>query len=1286
MTTKQDPQTGNTNEAVERAEEQRILDEMKAADGKSAEFSDSTKIAQKLENGELDLTRDERMELLETLKDKNKMKEDPYNHFMTALAGGKFPNHGRCAMRFLEAIEIPEKEGKILAEGKEKIFPGKKEREYATELLKTLATGSPLSERSEMASLAKLEEFRLEEQAEKMGLEKEGEAQKGEVHAKVETASEISEVNDKGLWKIDRPPEGLMENLEAIETKMYDLMAQSNENHAKGESTEKLDTEIDRLEFERLPYRKQYIDYLRKAGERHEAIERKLAGETGIDLENIRDLIIEGKTIETAEPNVDPKTGKANVVKGKLKVTRAYFTQEKDDKSSEFAGELNIEYIDERGNPEIVGLTQFCNLVNALAIHQDIKNLADLNKEIARNTRYSEVREGQVYRTKVVTAISEDGEKVYEDREFRIEKIDTSGQEPVIILDRNATNIPKEWLSDSVDPALYFDRIQKEFSLGEFARLVKKHGYNREISDGDVQTVVDKMAKARRESDLAMNESVAISLTGKPATEVSRKRAEQLFAAPLATSGSVKIPNLGKTEPIEFYDEAAGGRRVLDATLTVKPNPKNPGQHLFEISYAETAANAANLTGLSGIPVEMLRAAGPDLPLEKQRIIRREFSPSAFMELADKDAVLNGHHAEEHPDFEEEDPFGLEQESHIPTEKPHHPEEKGGEEADSHETKKQKFYTEAATYEEAYQTGLPLHGDSQSFVRTLWNNTRFLSLDDLWQMGKTGYQYYDRRFEQRQKNRYGIVGKDLPFFGSEMQQISQAANNEQTSHFKEALEKKGIITIKERLRITSNKEEFKACIIVLTEKGMMNWHDVALWKNTNKFVKHGKEIPLPKSPNENNPYTHVSVSDDRTGYDFMEGAINSIWGDGYFGEWYSGNKNHYDSCAKNFYAEGKELEGVDGGHARKLANLLHHHKEGHFVDPMEYEGLLLHAIEAGKADMEDKIYYLVEGVASKNGKGETILTLDRMAHVQGEMLTRFPLMEYMCAIVPRPPDGKESSRFTFEDYARWSRWFNEIDGKYDKHNCHPTNAVNDFMWEHAIPSDKTQDRINKVARAIENVDHDDLYAYIPPATEDVLKDICKTNVGGRKGATIEGYANAFPGFSQYMKSLSHHGYNDKLAEAIKSYVLFEGIMTNKFEKQADSSRDSYQRMGDKTLGSSTICSTEPPILFIGQMNKIVKQIVYAYGDSELISILSDIQDLQVGDMSDPEEKKKQDRKNYAYQKFGKVLSRVTESDGQAQMLNIVQHAELLGMGYTPAPEKARRRAERAGKAPASHGH
>ncbi|MFA6305825.1 MAG: hypothetical protein WC651_03825 [Candidatus Gracilibacteria bacterium] len=1268
MNPTQDPtKTGQRNEAIERAEEKRILDDIKKADGKSEEFSYSAKIAQKLERGEIDLDREQRMKLRDTLKDQNKMKKEvdgrlSYEHFMTALADGKFPNHGRRAMRFLEAIEEPDEKEKSLAGEEKKIFPGKKERKYARDLLEHLSRGGnpQLSERAEQSSLEMLDRLRKEERKETMEREKETSNRTSKTRTEVASTSAVKEE----LWEVDRPPEGLIANLEAIDLKMDALQEQSNATYAKGGSTKKTNAEIERLEFERVPLKKQWLDYLRKAGERYLAIQ-KLARQTGLDMKDVSGLLF-----LTDEKSGSTKSGQKSLrVKKTIELKKIYFTEQKDEEGPDFAGELVVEYVTQGGKTEKAGFTQFLEMVDTLGIHKDIKTQDKLNKELEENTGYEGVKEGQVYSAKVLVALKDDGEKVYEQREFKIVRIGVSDrQEPVIELDRNVTTRPGQWISNSADPSLYQDSVKKEFSFGEFAQFVKRHGYSRKIARGELQTVLDRMAKARRQEEIEMNETVAQKLTGRPPTETSKKRFESTFLSPLAANGAPIIPKTqGEETPVDFYDDESGGRRVLDAKLTLGKDPET-GEDTFGISYPETVGNVANLTGLSGIPEEMQRAGGTPPPQEP-RIVQRKFSQPSFMELANKGAVANGALAAGEQDE------GLQAlQGHPPAQKT-----KDAEEKDEHETKKQKYYEEAVSFEEAYKTGLPAHGQAQSYVRTVWNNTRFLSLSDLWKMGKTCYEYYERRFEQGQKNRYGVVGREFPFFGSEMQQNAQAANNEQTSHFKEALEKKGVLAIRERLRVSSNKEEFKACIIVLTEKGMMNWQDVAFWRNLNKFVKPGKEVPIPEN---GNPYTHISVTDTRTGYDFLEGAIDSCWGEGYYGEWYSGNKSHYDSHAKNFYAEGKELEGVDGAHARKLAQLLHHHKEGHFVDPMEYEGLILHMIDAGKVDMEDKIYFLVEGVAAKNDKGETILTLDRMAHVNGEHLAKFPLLEYMTAKAPRPPDGKETSRFTLEDFERWVGWF---DGN-DKHNYQPTQAVNDFMWEYAIPSDDTLNRINKVARSIEAVDHDDLFAYIPPATEDVLTDICKTNTGARKGATIEGYANVFPGFSQYMKSLSQHGYKDKLAEAIKSYVRFEGIMTNKFERQVDSGHDVYQRMGDKTLKSATICSKEPPLTFIGEMNGVVREIVNAYENSDLIEILDEIQNLQVGDMSDPDEKRKQDKKNYAYQRFGRIFSQVTAGDDQEKMLRIMQSSKLTGMGYTPAAEKTRLRAERRGEIQDSKQH
>ncbi|MCK9186481.1 hypothetical protein M0P48_03515 [Candidatus Gracilibacteria bacterium] len=1278
--TQQNSQTGKTQEDIARAEEARILDQIRNADGKSAEFSHSMQIAQKLEKGELDLDREQRIQIRDVLKDANKMKKDPYKHFMAALAMGKFPNKGRLAMKFFDAIEEPDKEKnkeKKLPGEEDKKFPGEKEKDYAEKFLEDAAKAEnpQISEGAEKDALEDLEKLRLEEQAERMAGEARGKEQTSGIREKVQS---VSTVNEKELWQIDRPPEGLIENLEAIELKMFGLMEQSNKAYKKGQSTEKLDAEIDRMEFERDPLRKQYIGYLTKAGKRYEAVQ-KLASRAGMDMQEVSRLMI--WSIEhggSKGVKVDKKTGKAEKIKDSIQIKSIYFKQGKEDTAAEFTGELFVDFTNDKGEIETAGYTRFLKLVDALEMHKDIRTMEDLNKEVAKNTRYEEVKEGQVYKTQILKGLDEEGEKVYEEVEFTIEKIETSGETPVITLNHTVTKTPKQWLSLAIESEFYFDRIQKEFSPGEFAKLVKQHRYSREIEQEELQTVLDRMAKARREEEIAMNEAVAEALTGRPATEVSKKRLGSTFMAPLAVSGAVRLPRKGEVSFADFTDEEAGGIRIPDAKVSVKPNPKNPSENIIQISYALTPENVANRTGLSGIPKEVAQAIGANQEIEP-RIVMRDFSPSEFLERAENGMISRGQPSASLELEDKMDVLGGKQ-ANIPEEIPEEaPEQEIQKETDEKESttedKANKPYKEAVPFDEAYQTGLPLHGKGQSYVQKVWNNTRFLSLDDLWKFGKTCYDYYIRRFEQRQKNRYGLVGKELPFFGSEMQQISQAANNEQTSHFKEALEKKGVVTIRDRLRVTENKEEFKACIIVLVEKGMMRWDDVLFWKNANKFVKPGKEIPIPPT---NNPYTHISKDDNRTGMDFIEGAIDSAWGDGYYGDWYAENKNHYNGNAKKYYEEGKELEGVDGGHAGRLEKILHAHKEGEWVDPMEYEGLILHSIEAGKGDIQDKIYYLVEGVAAENKKGETILSLDRMAHVNSEMLGRFPIMEYMCARVPRK-GGKKVTRFTLADYQRWMHWFDDGYEKHGHRNCKPTQAVDDFMWEYAIPSEDTLNRINKVARSIENVDHDDMYAYIPPATEDVLTDICKTNVGSRKGVTIEGYANVFPGFSQYIRSLSQHEQKDKLAEAIKSYVRFEGIMTNKFERNVEASHDAYQRMGDKTLRGRTICSKESPLAFITQMNAMVKEIVAAYGGAdggeELSSILSDIQDLQVGDMSNPDEKKKQDRKNYAFHRFGKVLNMVVQSDKGAKMLEIVQNSNLAGMPYLDSKAKARNKAE-----------
>jgi hypothetical protein len=429
----------------------------------------------------------------------------------------------------------------------------------------------------------------------------------------------------------------------------------------------------------------------------------------------------------------------------------------------------------------------------------------------------------------------------------------------------------------------------------------------------------------------------------------------------------------------------------------------------------------------------------------------------------------------------------------------------------------------------------------------------------------------------------------------------------------------------------------------------MRWDDIAMWGNVNRFAGPNKAIPIPAN---GDPYTQVSETTPKRGMDYLEGAIDSIWGTGTYNGWYSKNKSAYISGAKQYYEEGNELEGLDGGHARVLAMLLAKHKKGGFVEAHEYEGLILHAIDRGKMNMEEKLYYMVEGVTAKNPKGATMLSFDRIAHINSEMLPKFPILEYLTAAVKRP-DGK-THKFTLDDYKQWAEWF---DGG-NPMNVKPTKTVTDFLWKYVLSSDETRIRINKDLRDGKNIDHEDAVYLVPPATEQIVTDTCR-QIASNKALSSVGYANVFPGFGHYIRAMAENSNYQRLGEAIKSYVRFESIMTDKYEK----GDKSYHRIDSSQLNSGTVVTpNKPPSVFIKELNTAVQKVIAAYPDPELQRVAEIIYNREPpGDIAIPSEKKKQTDLDYAYEKFGEIFSKAIKTDNGEKMKNIIEASHLSGM-------------------------
>ncbi len=1255
----------------------------------------------------------------DTLRDPNKMEKKEYQHFMKALGQGKFPNKAKYAMRFLQALEGTEKE-----------------KEYAQDLFKNLSEESTgaLTDRKEKDALKKFSDLREEDLEQQAINETSGAAktitETAGIKSMVDKASETTPSN----WKTEVVPEKLIEELDRLEIAQAELAEKSNEVDrqlrlakaaAKPDENllERLNHELDRLDdkFEEMQRelkkpRLEYQNYLARNLARYRALEFffKRAGVDVRTAERIRmwclDLAGGKASLKLSGMEIDPISGAAKKKESYITITGLSFaTDDRTGIEPDAAGELIIEYKDENGIAKVEGYKNFLQLLTAFEGYEEIDSLDDLNERSAEELGYASIMVGQEFMADVLVGFDDEGKEIREKHSFKIEGLDAGKKS--VTLDQTVTKTPRRSIQFAVDNSLYFDRKQREFSFGEFAKFLKQHNYQRNVHLDETAEICDK-ARAREEK------KSADFMSG------SGTKSQERYAR-LTKGGMPKVdlPNPGEEKEVLFRDQndslrwgklkrekAANGSD--NYVLQESKNHFKNGNATVENLLAAGVSSDFAFTQRSGSAWEAGDADGRKIlqPLELAAMVRDGFimnAPATRPTSNGKWQLINQPNRVAAMDMQDKLAFDIEEEeeeeearkkamtkgkpgkgaaqaqgaaahdahgaAHGAAAHDAHGAEHGAHGADAHGAHgdahggKKQYYEEALPIDQVRKSG-GMQITEKNYLKALWTNTRFLSMNDCWKMGTSMWEYYSRRWERRQKDKYARVGEELPYFSPEMRRIVEATEHEEVHQYQEAFEHKGIYEIQYRLEHTSNKDEFKATLITLSDKGQLRWDSIPLWQNINRFVSPEKSIRIPSNGDTS---TTVSSTDLRTGFDFLKPALDSIWGEGSYDGFYSKNKSAYSSNAKGFEEEGKQLEGVDGGHGRRLAILLQQHKQGHYVNPHEYEGLILHAIAAGKSSMQSKIFYMIQGVAAANDSGRTIMSFDRIAHINSEMLSQFPILEYITARVPRGPDGKESYRFTLDDYKNWVHMFN--DG--DSHRIAPGKAVDEFMWNYVIPSDETENRINKALRNGEKLDHDDMFAYLPPANYQVVGDACKSTGGNKKFLTIEGYANVFPGFSQYMRSVAGMGRKVKLREAIKSYVRFEGIMTRRFQKTEDG-KDTYQRMSSQTLNSRTVVSDTPPQAFINQITPAVQAIAQAYNDPELNAIVAEIYQPEVANIYSDEGKDQQKNMNLAFEHFNNVFDRVVKTDNGDKMETIIKGSNFTGMPNSMSDEeKFKRKAQ-----------
>lgn len=593
----------------------------------------------------------------------------------------------------------------------------------------------------------------------------------------------------------------------------------------------------------------------------------------------------------------------------------------------------------------------------------------------------------------------------------------------------------------------------------------------------------------------------------------------------------------------------------------------------------------------------------------------------------------------------------------------------------------EKFLKEKEKIEKG--TYIPRQGE----LMQLYEDTHFLSAQEMWQLAKHIWEYWERTWERKMKGRFSKFGANLPFIGTEMLRIKEETEHHEVGTYKEAISAMGVIEIRGILNTSSNADQIKACIEVLVDKGQMRWDDIRTWEAMNRIpaLRNENRIPI---PGNRDPYTPVGF-DEKTGKKMygMEAfgkAIDSLWGDALYQNWANKNSSAYDSGMGGFDKSAAELEsdpfGLDKV-AGRLKQMLKTQSEGGWVNPQEYEGYVRFIIKNGKASVEDKVYYIVTGIASR------ILILERLGAFANDMCNSLPFLDYFGDSSSQKMFQDKKGAYTISQITEMAKFFTKDPGVPEKNKYGPGPRVKEFLWKYALTHQKTQIRTNKAMRnADANIDHDDAHFIVPLLDEEWAGLAVGNSAGSKKYFTTAGYLNGYPGFSEWLKTLSGLSTDDnpeapeKVVQSIKAFVRYDGLLSKRHMKD----RTDLYRMSPDHMRKPSVVDGQPVIYHQVQLQDLVRRIGKEFGIETTTNLL--FQETPNYD-TDKAQGEKQKSIDNAFKNYGRVLEEAIAKDphGREKLMKIVRETGLMGYDYEVDEKKraaAKARAEQMKKAAA----
>ena len=253
----------------------------------------------------------------------------------------------------------------------------------------------------------------------------------------------------------------------------------------------------------------------------------------------------------------------------------------------------------------------------------------------------------------------------------------------------------------------------------------------------------------------------------------------------------------------------------------------------------------------------------------------------------------------------------------------------------------------------------------EGFLSDLWNNTTFLSFADLGRMWETTKEFTKRKYERNSKYRSGVVGNAIfnklsRGLAGEFNTNIQNAEADEVNNYKKAIDQMDPWQTMDRLTVSRNKDEIKACLLRLSELGAIDWTDERIWRALEGWQNVARFVP---SDADNQISLRAKLNR----------ACGAIWDADFFSSTERKNKSSIES-KKGEYTD---LASGDLDYGGSIADMLVKRASGENIDPIRYYAYVGLDIAASNNDPVLIFWNLIQGV--RYG----LLTIDNIKKIEG---------------------------------------------------------------------------------------------------------------------------------------------------------------------------------------------------------------------------------------------------------------------------------------------------------------